>query len=74
VLLDYGLPKLAGDEVFAELRKIRPDVRAVFSTGYVKKEKTDQLIALGALGVVHKPFTVAEMLTTIRRVLDGGAV
>jgi DNA-binding NarL/FixJ family response regulator len=49
-------------------------VRAVFSTGYVKKEKTDQLIALGALGVVHKPFTVAEMLTTIRRVLDGGAV
>jgi signal transduction histidine kinase len=74
VLLDYGLPKLAGDEVFAELRKIRPDVRAVFSTGYVKKEKTDQLIALGALGVVHKPFTVAEMLTTIRRVLDGGAI
>lgn len=74
VLLDYGLPKLAGDEVFAELRKIRPDVRAVFSTGYVKKEKTDQLIALGALGVVHKPFTVTEMLATIRRVLDGGAV
>ena len=74
VLLDYGLPKLAGDEVFAELRRIRPDVRAVFSTGYVKKEKTDQLIALGALGVVHKPFTVTEMLATIRRVLDGGTV
>ena len=68
------MPKLAGDEVFAELRKIRPDVRAVFSTGYVKKEKTDQLMALGALGVVHKPFTVTEMLTTIRRVLDGGTV
>jgi two-component system, cell cycle sensor histidine kinase and response regulator CckA len=74
VLLDYGLPKLAGDEVFAEMRRIRPDVRAVFSTGYVKKEKTDQLVALGALGVVHKPFTVAEMLATIRRVLDGGTV
>jgi two-component system cell cycle sensor histidine kinase/response regulator CckA len=74
VLLDYGLPKMAGDEVFAQLRRIRPDVRAVFSTGYVRKEKTDQLVALGALGVVHKPFTVAEILATIRRVLDGGTV
>jgi CheY-like chemotaxis protein len=70
VLLDFGLPKMAGDEVFAELRRIRPDVRAVFSTGYVKKEKTEELLALGAQGVVHKPFTVTEMLSTIRRVLD----
>jgi two-component system, cell cycle sensor histidine kinase and response regulator CckA len=70
VLLDFGLPKMAGDEVFAELRRIRPDVRAIFSTGYVKKDKTDQLLALGAQGVVHKPFTVTEMLATIRRVLD----
>jgi two-component system, cell cycle sensor histidine kinase and response regulator CckA len=72
VLLDFGLPKMAGDEVFAELRRIRPDVRAVFSTGYVKKEKTEELIALGALGVVHKPFTVTEMLVTLRRALDAG--
>lgn len=72
VLLDFGLPKMAGDEVFAALRSIRPDVRAVFSTGYVKREKTDELLALGAQGVVHKPFTVTEMLTTIRRVLDAG--
>lgn len=71
VLLDFGLPKLSGDEVFQQLREIRPDVRAVFSTGYVKKEKTDQLLALGARGVVHKPFTVTDMLATIRGVLDG---
>lgn len=74
VLLDFGLPKLAGDEVFAELRRINEGVRAVFSTGYVKKDKTDQLMALGARGVVHKPFTVTEMLSTIRRVLDGETV
>ena len=74
VLLDFGWPKLAGDEVFAELRRINEGVRTVFSTGYVKKDKTDQLMALGARGVVHKPFTVTEMLSTIRRVLDGETV
>jgi len=71
VLLDLGLPKRSGDEVFVSLKAIRPDVKVIFSTGYVKKEKTDQLMALGALGVVYKPFTVTDMLATIRRVLDG---
>jgi signal transduction histidine kinase len=70
VLLDLGLPRRSGDEVFVSLQAIRPDVKVVFSTGYVKKEKTEELMALGALGVVHKPFTVTDMLATIRRVLD----
>ena len=74
VLLDLGLPKLSGDEVFAALRTIRPNVRVVFSTGYVKQEKTEELLGLGALGVVHKPFTVSDMLATIRQVLDGKRV
>ncbi len=74
VLLDLGLPKLSGDEVFATLRTIRPDVKVMFSTGYVKKEKTAELLELGALGVVHKPFTVADMLATIREVLDAKGV
>ena len=74
VLMDLGLPKRSGDEVFVSLRSIRPDVRVIFSTGYVKKEKTEELMQLGALGVVYKPFTVMDMLATIRRVLDGKRV
>jgi two-component system, cell cycle sensor histidine kinase and response regulator CckA len=71
VLLDLGLPKRAGDEVLLELRKRNPDVKVVFSTGYVKKEKSKELLDLGAQGVVFKPYTVSDMLETIRRVLDG---
>jgi two-component system, cell cycle sensor histidine kinase and response regulator CckA len=71
VLLDLGLPKLAGDEVLIELRKRNPDVKVVFCTGYVKKERSRELLNLGAQGVVFKPYTVSDMLDTIRNVLDG---
>jgi two-component system, cell cycle sensor histidine kinase and response regulator CckA len=71
VLLDLGLPKLAGDEVLLELRKRDPAVKVVFSTGYVKKERSQELLSLGAQGVVFKPYTVSDMLATIRYVLDG---
>lgn len=71
VLLDFGLPKLAGDEVLVALRERNPEVKVVFSTGYVRKEKSEELLKLGAQGVVFKPYTVADMLETLRRVLDG---
>lgn len=70
VLLDFGLPKLAGDEVLVALKQRNPEVKVVFSTGYVRKEKSEELLRLGAQGVVFKPYTVADMLETIRRVLD----
>jgi len=71
VLLDFGLPKLAGDEVLVALRERNPEVKVVFSTGYVRKEKSKELLDLGARGVVFKPYTVLDMLDTIRNVLDG---
>jgi two-component system cell cycle sensor histidine kinase/response regulator CckA len=71
VLLDLGLPKLAGDEVLIALKQRNPHVKIVFSTGYVRKEKSKELMDLGAQGVVFKPYTVSVLLDTIRRVLDG---
>jgi len=70
VLLDLGLPKLAGDEVLVSLRQRNPGLKVVFSTGYVRKERSEELLGLGAQGVVFKPYTVADMLETIRNVLD----
>jgi CheY-like chemotaxis protein len=74
VLLDLGLPKIAGDAVFQEMKLINPLVPVVFSSGYVRKEKANELLALGARGVVHKPYTVTSVLTTIRSVLDSKSV
>jgi two-component system, cell cycle sensor histidine kinase and response regulator CckA len=70
VLLDLGLPKLSGEEVFTRIRARDPIARVVFSTGYVREQKTEELLRLGARGVVHKPYTITNMLKTIREVLD----
>jgi CheY-like chemotaxis protein len=53
-----------------DLVALDPVVRVVFSTGYVREQKTEELLQLGARGVVHKPYTITNMLMTIREVLD----
>jgi signal transduction histidine kinase len=70
VVLDIGLPKLSGEEVFARIRALDPAARVVFSTGYVREQKTKELLQLGARGVVHKPYTITNLLKTTREVLD----
>ncbi len=70
VLSDMGLPKLSGEQVFFHLRKINPNVKVVFSTGHIREEKKQELLAAGAEDFVHKPYKIDEMLTSIRKVLD----
>jgi PAS domain S-box-containing protein len=70
VISDMGLPRMAGEQVFRELKAIDPDVRVVFSTGYIREEKKQELLEAGAREFIHKPYRVEEMLRALRRVLD----
>ena len=70
VISDMGLPRMPGDQVFRELKAIDPAVRVVFSTGYIREERTQELLEAGAREFIHKPYRVEEMLRTLRRVLD----
>ncbi|MBI4535121.1 MAG: PAS domain S-box protein [Ignavibacteriae bacterium] len=70
VLSDLGLPKMSGDQVFRELRKVDPSVKVIFSTGFIQEEKKAELLIAGCLDVVNKPYTVPELLRAVRRALD----
>jgi CheY-like chemotaxis protein len=61
VLMDLILPKTGGDELFARLRKIRPEVRILIMSGYSKQKVVDDLLRSGAQGFLSKPFTLEDL-------------
>ena len=65
VLLDFNMPKLDGEEVFAELRKIRPNVRVVLCSGFTEHEILNRFEGAGIAGFVQKPARLDVLLSTI---------
>jgi DNA-binding NtrC family response regulator len=70
VLLDMTMPELSGEEVFRELRRIRPGVRVVLTSGYTEQDALCRFNETGLAGFISKPFDadtlIAKMLQAIR--------
>lgn len=69
VILDLTMPHLDGVETFRELRKIRPDVRVVLTSGYDQEESIKRFAHEGLAGFIQKPFTVNGLMDIMRGVL-----
>jgi PAS domain S-box-containing protein len=65
VLLDLCMPHMSGDETFAALRKIRPDVPVVLSSGYADAERFERLLAEPRVRFAPKPYDRAELLEAL---------
>ena len=66
VLLDVIMPKLKGPDAFARMRALRPDLEALFVSGYVGTQP-DESEDAEPLRVLHKPFTAAQLEEALRR-------
>jgi len=69
VLLDVTMPRMGGQETFAELRRIREDVRVLLCSGYSEQEAMSRFAGLGLAGFVEKPFYPQSLLDKLRSVL-----
>jgi signal transduction histidine kinase len=72
LLFDLVMPKKTGKEAYDEIRKIKPDVKIIFSSGYAP-----DIIRLRAriddwVTVAFKPLSPRDLLNKVRNVLDGG--
>ena len=74
VMMDVRLPGMNGVETFFEFRKIRPDARVLMMTGFSVEELVAQAIDHGALGVLHKPFAIDDLLAKLEQVKPRGMV
>ncbi len=70
VLSDLGLPKLSGFEAFKRMKDINPNVKCIIATGYIDPEHKSAMLIAGIKDIVHKPYSVEQMLRSVRSILD----
>jgi signal transduction histidine kinase/ActR/RegA family two-component response regulator len=67
VLLDLSMPGMDGPECFRQLRALHPGLRVVVTSGFSSSGRGEALLAEGAVGFVQKPYSTAELATTLAR-------
>jgi PAS domain S-box-containing protein len=70
LLLDMIMPKKGGREAYEEIKKIRPDVKVLFATGYTADRVGKNDLLDGGLNFVLKPVSPKDLLMKLREVLD----
>jgi CheY-like chemotaxis protein len=61
VLLDLLMPFMDGEETFARLQEIRPDVAVMLCTGVIQQERLNRLTTAGLAGFLRKPIAPDEV-------------
>lgn len=70
VITDMTMPNMTGDQLAAEMMKIRFDIPIILCTGYSKKVSDKTASDIGIRAFAYKPIVRADLAKTIRKVLD----
>jgi len=69
LLLDVLMPRMTGPEAFGSIRRLEPDIPAVFCTGYNPSMEPSGLPLTENVPVLGKPVERCELLQTLRDTL-----
>jgi len=69
VLLDLTMPRLNGEQVFSELRRIKPEIRVILSSGYNEHDATQRFAGKGLAGFIQKPYNSASLTAKIKQAM-----
>ncbi|MGG5507213.1 MULTISPECIES: sigma-54-dependent transcriptional regulator [unclassified Myroides] len=70
VISDIKMPKMSGDELLVEAKKIKPETVFVMISGHGDLETAINTMKLGAYDYISKPPDLNRLLTTVRNALD----
>lgn len=73
ILLDVMMPELDGPGTLAQLRKLpgHEGTPVIFMTARAQSSEVNRYIALGAIGVIVKPFDPMSLAASVRDALAG---
>ena len=69
ILLDLSMPGMDGLAACSELRRIRPDVRVVLTSGYNEEEATQRFTGQGLAAFLQKPYEIKDLGDVLGQVL-----
>jgi len=70
VVLDMIMPDMGGAEAYKHLKAINPNIKVLLATGYSINEKISGILKKDGNGFIQKPFSIAQLSQSIRRILD----
>lgn len=70
VLLDLGMPGMDGLETLRRMKDLKAVVKAVIMTGLPHSPEAKEALKEGAVGVLQKPFSLAQLAQILRDALD----
>jgi PAS domain S-box-containing protein len=70
LLLDVIMPRKNGKEAYMEIKKIRPDIRTIFMSGYTGDILSKKGISREGIPMTSKPIVIEKLLRQIREILD----
>ena len=70
VILDLTMPRMGGHEAFRALRRLRPDIRVIVSSGYDQNEVMRDFEGEPLMSFLQKPYEFSRLTTGLRTILD----
>lgn len=74
VVSDVVMPEMDGPTLLGELRKVRPDLKIIFVSGYAEEAFEKHLAEGEKFHFLPKPFSLKQLATKVKEVLDGSEV
>ncbi len=69
VIIEVLMPQIGGEEIFDEIRCMRPDAAVVVSGGFSEPAKVSEMLMKGLNGFIPKPYRQDKLLQQVEAVL-----
>jgi nitrogen-specific signal transduction histidine kinase/ActR/RegA family two-component response regulator len=71
LITDVVMPEMGGTEVAEKIKKLAPEVKILFTSGYTSNHIVHNGILEEGVNFIQKPFSIQDVLGKVRQVLDG---
>jgi two-component system cell cycle sensor histidine kinase/response regulator CckA len=73
IVSDVVMPEMDGPTLLSEVRKIQPDIKFIFVSGYAEDAFAKNLSSDAKFGFLPKPFSLKQLATTVKDMLESGS-
>lgn len=70
IILDLVMPEMSGTDVLVEVMQMNPNAKVVVASGYSANGPIRDAISQGARRFIDKPYTLRQLVSCVRQVLD----
>jgi DNA-binding NtrC family response regulator len=70
IVSDMTMPKMNGEHLAVEIKKIAPSVPIILCTGFSTRLNSQKLQKIGVARILMKPLTMNELAVNVRLALD----